>query len=274
MRENQGYYSLIQYSEFPERVEYVNIGVCLFSASMPQILIKFSESPKRVEHAFGIDLGVHYNLMKDAISSRIKNEFGNFWDKRSLDRFIELRSGKVRLSRAFSVYVSSPSDTLSELFESLVIEKPTQIRRERIKTRLKRELQFQNVEELLEQPDPVVLPQGPTIRAPYAYQNGSYNLICPVSLRDSPDVAIREAGKYALEGHWLYESSREVAGSIAKKLVIVGDLTGQNDDFSAAVQDVMKRSNIGFYPIADLTPLADDIRRNIALHGEKTLRVQ
>ena len=54
MSEAQGYFSLVQYSEIPERAEFVNIGVILFASALPHVLSKFSQRPRRAEKAFGV----------------------------------------------------------------------------------------------------------------------------------------------------------------------------------------------------------------------------
>ncbi|MGL4491118.1 MAG: hypothetical protein ACRCU5_16890, partial [Rhizobiaceae bacterium] len=149
------------------------------------------------------------------------------------------------------------------LFKDLVWELPKVSRQERVGVKLRKALQFQGVEDLLDNPEVVVLPQGPTIKAPYGYQNGAYNLICAVSLREDPNIAIQNAGKYALEGKWLYDSTKNAE---QKKLVIVGDLAGQKEEFSAAIEAVMAEHSVKFYRIERIDPLVKDIRDNNVLH--------
>lgn len=122
------------------------------------------------------------------------------------------------------------------------------------------------VEKLLEKPKPVELPQGIIIKAPYAYQNGSYNMIKAVSLRDNQDHALEVAGRHAIEGKWLRDATRLAA---PKRLVVVGDVNGQEQNFIAAVSDVLSEGHVSFYPMDDLDRLAEDIRRNVALHGQQ-----
>ncbi|WP_366664020.1 DUF3037 domain-containing protein, partial [Mesorhizobium sp.] len=45
IRESQGYFSLVQYSEFPERAEFVNIGVIVFAHG--SVFVKFSHRARR-----------------------------------------------------------------------------------------------------------------------------------------------------------------------------------------------------------------------------------
>ena len=134
---------------------------------------------------------------------------------------------------------------------------------QRIQTRLKREFELKGVEKLLEKPEPVSLPQGVTVKTPYAYQNGSYNMIDAISLRDDPNKVLEAASKQAIEGRWL--SQIELDGG-KKKLIVVGDVEDQQPNFISAIRDMMESHGVGFYTLSDIDPLADDIRKNFALN--------
>jgi hypothetical protein len=260
----QGYYSLIQFSEFPDRGEFVNIGVVLFSHAAPRVVVRFSESSRRAERVFGVSLGSRFNVLKDAIEKRIYADLSGEWNREKIERFISLRAGKVRLSPPRSVVVTDPFDAIEHLFGQLVVDVAPRKREPLASSRLKQRFESIGVEELLDKPEPVELPQGVVIKAPYAYQNGSYNLIKAVSLRDNQDHALEVAGRHAIEGKWLHASTRQ---SAPKRLVIVGDVQGQEPNFIAAVSDVMKEGNVAFYLMDDLERLAADIRQNAAIHG-------
>ncbi|MCA9071459.1 MAG: DUF3037 domain-containing protein, partial [Planctomycetaceae bacterium] len=124
MRESQGYYSLVQYAEFPERAEYVNIGVVLFADARPYVFIKFSESARRAERAFNVHLGNHFRHLQASMKSRLRVEFGEGWNKESIEKFASMRSGKIRLSPLRSVLSREPEEVLDGLFERLVGDVP------------------------------------------------------------------------------------------------------------------------------------------------------
>jgi hypothetical protein len=92
------------------------------------------------------------------------------------------------------------------------------------------------VEKLLEKPAPIELSQGVTIEAPWAYRNGAYNLIEPVRLEGPASEALAQASKRAVEGKWLREFTTEAP----KRLVVVGEVTGQELSF---VRGVRSRHN-------------------------------
>ena len=261
MSEKQGYFSLIQYSEYPERNEFVNIGIVLFSNVVPHVLVKFSENPIRIRKAFGVHLGKHFDLLKQSLSDRIQSEFCSSWNKQLIDKFIGLRSGKIRLSAPKSVLSSDPRALIDDLFEQLVQPFNQREPIQKVQSKLKRRFSEMGVENLLQKPDPVSLPQGVVVRAQYAYQNGAYNMINAISLRDDPNEALKAAGKQAIEGRWLSEFN-----SKPRKLIVVGDLEGQQSNFVHAIKEMMESHNVGFYPLSDIDPLANDIRKNVSNH--------
>lgn len=262
MRENQGYFALVQYSEYPERAEFVNIGVVLFANISPFVFTKFVERARRIERVFSKGPGAHFRYLKESLKSRLMFEFSSGWSPERVCRFIEQRSGKVRLSPARSVFVKEPLDTINQLFEDLVGELPQQKIGQRIGTRLKHEFQLQGVENLLDRPQPILLPYGVEIKAPYGYQNGSYNLIQAVALDGDPDHALERASPHMIEGRLLFEATKETE---QKRLVVVADVSGQDTAFVNMVADQMENHAVRFYRMDHIDPLVADIRKNVTV---------
>ncbi|MCO6184819.1 DUF3037 domain-containing protein [Rhizobium sp. L1K21] len=259
MDEKQGYFSLIQYSEYPERNEFLNVGIVLFSNAIPHVIVKLGESRSRIRKVFGVYPGKHFEILMHSMKDRIMSEFNSNWDRQSVEKFIGLRSGNIRLSSPKSVLVDAdPNIVANELFERLV--EPFEIREpiQRVQKKLKKQLVMSGVESLLEKPKPVSLPQGVVVKAQYAYQNGSYNLINAISLRDDPNIALAAAGKQAIEGLWLSEFDKG-----QKRLIVVGDVENQNSNFVNAVKDLMRMNKTEFYSLSDISPLAREIREHV-----------
>lgn len=264
MRESQGYYSLLQYSDIPERAEYVNIGVILFVNQPPHILSKFSARPRRVERVFNVHLGDHFRLLQESVKSRLEMEFGRGWEKERIEKFSALTSGKLRLSPLRSVLVAEPEEVVDDLFRQLVGEVPRLKRGPRPSTKLAEAFRLRGVKNLLVKPEPVDLPGGVKIEAPFAYQNGSFNLIDAVSLAGDPDKVLNRASPRMIEGALL---SQETSLSCPKRLVIIGDdADGQDIRFLNMLSRQMKEHHVGFYTIDDLDPLVSDIRKSFATH--------
>lgn len=260
----QGYYSIVQYSEFPERGEFVNIGVLLFAGMHPHVSAQFSKSPRRIEKAFGINIGVHYQRLVEAFYDRLRMEFAGEWSKEKIERFISMRSGKIRLSPLRSNLVKDASSELLELFETFVSEPSQKKRTDSALVRFKHKISLYGLENFLDRPEPIELPQGTTIKAPYGYQNGRYNLIAPLSLREDPDSALKKASAQAIQGQWLYD---QPAFSGGRKLIVVADMEGQDSAFVQALSQVMEDHHVGFYGMNDIEPLANDIRKNASLRS-------
>lgn len=265
MLEKQGYYSLIQYSEFPERNEFVNIGIVVFADDSPRVLMKFSKNSSRIKRVFGINPGKHFELLRDSIESRINSEFGSVWSKDRIIKFVGMQSGKLRISSPKSLYLENAQETLNKLFDSLVDGIENNVVKPRVQTILKKRFEVCGVEKLLERPESLLLPQGVSFSAPYAYQNGSYNFINAVSLRDEPNEALKSAGKYAVLGRWLSKAS----GS-TKKLVVVGDVENQEKAFINAIDELMTNHSAVFYNLSEIEPLVDDIRENFIRHAQSS----
>lgn len=259
MSDRQGYYSIVQYSEFPERGEFVNIGVVIFQRADPRVLMKFVQTPKRIEAAFKVRAGACFADMLASVSSRILNEFSQTWDIDALSRFIALRAGKTRMTEPRSILVENAGEPLDRLFTELVSDFPPMSRRQRVGRRLKDQFQRLGVEKMLDRPQPVDL-HGVTLKAPYGYQNGRYNMINGLSLTDDPDRALQAASAYAIKGRWLFEN-KAIRPS---RLVVVADVEGQRADFTHDISKVMQEHNVGFHMLNDLQALADDIREHAA----------
>ena len=266
MSDRQGYYSIVQYSEFPERSEFVNIGVVLFQRAEPRVLVKCVQTPKRIETAFKVRLGARFPDVLASLSSRLINEFSQNWDAGALSRFIGTRAGKVRMTEPRSILVEHADETLDRLFNELVSDFPPMSRRATVGRRLKDQFQQLGVENLLDRPQPVDL-HGVTLKASYAYQNGRYNMINGLSLTDDPDRALQAASAYAIKGRWLYEN-QSIRPS---RLVVVADVEGQRTDFTQDISKVMQEHNVGFHMLNDLHALADDIRQHAAGRGSQPL---
>ena len=120
MYKNQGYYSLIQYSERPERFEYINIGIVLFSSHHPRLNFMFADNPNRIEEFFACNLDGYFADVVTSIGNRLLSEFSKDWDKKTIDKFASMRSGKIHMTPPKSCLVENSNIALEELFSQLV----------------------------------------------------------------------------------------------------------------------------------------------------------
>ncbi len=114
----QGYFSLVQYGENPERAEYVNIGVILFTRFHPYILSKFITSSRQAN--ISIQRPYFLKDMIESLQHRISTEFAKDWSLDGINRFVELRTGNLRLLQPRSVLIKDPIDIIEDLYTKLV----------------------------------------------------------------------------------------------------------------------------------------------------------
>jgi hypothetical protein len=258
MADKQGYFSLVQYSQFPERGEYVNLGVILFAGSPLRAWIEFSRTPRRAERAFRVSLGRHFRDLQDSLQKRLEGSVRDGWRREELEQFIAMRSGRMRLSPLKSVLVSDPGFVLNDLFNRLVGEVPHHQRGPQAKTKLAKRFKDAAVDQFLFRPDPIDLSGGVRVEAPFAYRNGAVNLINAVSLAGDPDKALVRASPLMIEGKLLVEES---GGVEPRHLVVVGEhAETQEPDFVNLIERQMEDHKVRFFRSDRIDPLVSDIR--------------
>lgn len=264
MSKNQGYFSIVQYSEHPERLEFVNIGVVIFHSEISHVSFKLSEDAKRINSAYGINMGAHYKYLKNWIESKLVNDFSaSMPDIEKLNAFMSMRAGKVRMSPARSMFVQNVSKDIDELFASFVEPlKRNPKRRRAANLKLRKLLKFEKVEDLLDNPEPVNL-KNFSIKPDYGYQNGRYNLIKSVSLHGEPDSALDKVSNYAVRGKILFDHNPLIN---PKKLVVVGDDEDQDEDVVEEINNILSSHDVLFYPMSKVSPLVNDIKQNLVNH--------
>jgi Protein of unknown function (DUF3037) len=259
MSKKQGYYALLQFSPLPERFEFVNIGVMLIAPSERFVGIKYSHGLKRVEKLFGKQPAGAFDVLKQAFEQRIKVEILDNFNIENIERFAKLRANKMRISKILPIVVDQPDKDLEELFQSLVGENEVGVRLPKVQVELRKKFERGGVSMLVEKPQPVELPEGVVIDAPYAYKNGSYNLIDAVRLGAGSADALAQASKRAIEGQWLRRHSQKFGSP--SQLIVVGDLSQQPSAFVQAVDEMMKQHQVKFYELNNVEPLIEDIRK-------------
>lgn len=260
MSKPSGKYSIIQYSAAPERFEFVNIGILLLDLNRRHVGFRFAQSAKRLDLMFGKQPRAFLSALKDGLYNRVHAELGPEWDVQRLEKFAASRANNVRLSKLQPILIENPEVDLADLFSSLVFDEQPAPRVPRLASELRREFVRAGVEQFVERPRPIELPQGVKIDVPYAYQNGAYNLIDPVRLAGAADGALAQASKRAVQGQWLWQYSMRSARP--SKLVVVGEVTQQEPSFIIAVREMMQQHNVKFYEMSHVDPLLDDIKQN------------
>lgn len=267
MEHQRAYYSVLQFSPFPERFEFVNIGVLLYVPAARFIGIKLSKSNRRIEKLFGPQQDGYIDFVKESFEQRLRLELAKGLDREQLSAFGLNRANNIRMSKLLPIVAENPEAAVQNLFNDLVGDEVVIKRQPRVAALLKRRFEKEGVAHYVqERPEPVQLQgQGVTISAPFGYQNGAFNLIAPIRLGGETGDALREAGKRALEGQMLAEHNRK--SDVQRRLVVVGEFSKQPSSFVNTVSDLMDRHSVRFFDLREIDPLIADIKHNALYHA-------
>lgn len=267
MQRMQGSYALIQFSPVPERMEFLNVGVVLAVPDAGYIGVRFAKSHSRIDRFFKHPQSSFLQNAKEGLARRLSFEFGKSFEIGALESFAANRANELRISAFLPVAVAEPKIVLDRLFGELVGEDKIRHRRPRMARVLKEAFVEARVFGFVEEkPEPFELPDlGISIKAPFGYQNGAYNLIDGMQFGPDPSEALEKAGKRALEGALLWKQSK-IHGP-QKRLVVVGDFSDKPESFYDAVGEQLEKNEVRLYRLDNIAPLVEDITQNASLHS-------
>ncbi|WP_422370698.1 DUF3037 domain-containing protein [Hoeflea sp.] len=249
-------YSIVQFSPFPNRFEYVNVGVIVFDSVHERVAVKNSHDFSRVRRFFG---DVNTVFLKNALhdfSERVNFHFlrSNVLSQAKVEEFNSKRADLFRLTSLNAVAGSDVELVAAKLFGELVLWEAHPKKIERINTLLTSAFREAGVLSLLDKrPEPIHLDQyGVTLQADYGYQNGVYNLIDAARF-DNPQRGLAEAGKRILEGKALSEM-------IGKRLIVVGEFGDQPDNFVDNLREDFERVGSKLFRLEEVNELSAEIR--------------
>ena len=252
-----GKYALVQFCPEPERQEFLNVGLIMLAPEAAGYArVEFVEDPSRIEKIFGHLSNRYFEAVLESLGKRIESHFrsGNWF---SLEEFIDRRANEVRITKLMSLRIDQDiDDEFDALFDKLVGTKKKRVSRPRARRELSGFFRSQKVEHLLDRPKGFELDQyGLTVSAPFAYQNGSYNLIDSIRITSSVSESLREVGKKAMEGHLLWNDY----ALYGARMVIVADFSEQSDEFHRAVSEHFEFANVKLYAFEEAGVLVEDI---------------
>jgi hypothetical protein len=268
MSQRKGYYSLIQFSPDPSRLEAVNIGVVVYSSHDGKLSLEITRSNRRIRRFFGEQDWKFVKRAKAAISNQLHREY--FRSIQDLESFIAKRANAIQLSAPRPMQIASIDEAVKSLYLRLVGEEPVE-RRHRIARDLTKSLEDAGVAALVERFVSVEIPDFKrSVRVPYAYRNGRFNLISPLEFDPETDL-LAKTGKSAIEGKLLYDRPDPKFGQM--QLVVVANFDEEIErPTRELVEKIFLENKVKVYPIAELGPLVDDIRKSAAEHGLQTAR--
>ncbi len=222
MEAEKGYYSLVQYCPDRSRQETANLGVLLFCPGLNFLKMKNTASVKRVRSFFRDQNFNPKSLMSAvyALESRVNLIAEKTWGMNELNDFIEKRANEIILTPLRPVKVKNPELALNRLFEELVqTGKPEKKEKNDI---------FQKVKNIFRSPElegrvrfnvniPVPLTDR-TFKVPYAFHNGSLNLVKTETFSLQKGHAVTKAGSLIVPADLIQKHADE--SGLKRKVII------------------------------------------------------
>ena len=261
--ESTNYYSLIQFSPDRSKHEAVNIGVAVYSRSEHRVYVRISKDNRRIKRFFGDQDWQFVAIARRAIQQRLSSE--SFGSVKDLEEFISRRANSIRMTELQPISSSNVESDVEGLYSDLV-EEAIHSKRARIDREFGQVLLGAGVRGLVKGRVRVPLSSfGGSLQAPYAFQNGRFNLLEPVQFGADGKSLLEVVGGKAIEGRYLYEHPDPTHGELC--LNVVGHFS-PNATVSARnfAEDVFAENNVRFYSWDDLEPLFREIRDAARLH--------
>ena len=260
MLNTQGQYCLIRFCPDFSRQEFVNIGVAIYSPETKCVVVKLSPDNRRLTQVFGKqDLHLVKRLKRSIEESLRRQSFGTVEE---FQNFIERSANAVRLGPMRPVRITDIEQSLKLLYARLVDEVAP--RRPGIYRALKEVLAESGVDSYVQKSVTIDIPSfDQSIRVPYAYQNGRYNLIAPVEFTSE---VLSRAGEKAIQGQLLYEQTDPEHGPM--HLIVVAKFSKDVPQSARlGVADIFAKHHVGIHDLEDINPLIEDIRQSAVEHG-------
>ena len=256
-----GYYFVIQYCPDLARQEAANVGVVLFCPDPFYLKARTAKGNDRIRRFFR---PIHadwdqINVIKRSIEERLTLDRDQFRDLASLERFAATRANAMRLTAPRAIAVEDPDGELRRLFAQLVCGREHK-RAARVRKLLDRSFRAEDVASYIRRNLSIALPGfQETVRAPYGFQNGRFNLIQTAGFRDLDTAGIlRKAGRLAMEGDLLSRHPDERLGE--RKLIVVGQIGREQKSIAAAVKEVLHENKPDLYTTQEIDRLLEVIR--------------
>jgi hypothetical protein len=224
----------------------------------------------RISKVFGHQDWDFIEKQKLAIKSRLHLDKRFFRTLENLNDFIARRANAIRISPARPVRTEDPQVELDRLFDRLVAihKKGVVERRRRIDSQLNEVFRLKGISPFLKRSVEIEIPAiNQPIRAPYAFQNGRFNLIEPMQFESlSPKAVFAKASKQAVEGQFIYEQPDPRLGPL--KLVVVANFDRHQVNEFRTVQTIFDKHSVDLYTLDRIDPLVNQIRVAAEQHHE------
>ncbi|HEY7423605.1 MAG TPA: DUF3037 domain-containing protein [Gemmataceae bacterium] len=262
MKATTGYYSIIQFCPDPARREVANVGVVLLCPELGFLKTRMAEGTHRIKEVFPKLRPDPKRLASELrlVERRLDIDREYFKTVDDLTRFAETRANAMRLTLPLPIRIEQPEAELSRLFARLVGERERQPRN-RIRRALAETFKKWALTDRIQENVRVTLPLfDRSIKAPFGFQNGRFNLIQATKFAGHKMAGILpRAGQFALEGELLTRQPHPKLGPM--QLVVVAQFGADQDDVFEAVRSIFQEKQTRLYTLDEADRLAEEIRQ-------------
>lgn len=263
MNSTKGYYCVIQYCPDRSRLEAANIGVLLFCPEINFLKARTDKAAHRIKQFFGLkqEDKKYIDALRASIEQRLKTEKQSFQTVEDLENFIATRANTIKVTAPRPMKVQDPEKDLETLFEQLV-KAPARRQEARrdgsMRQILAEAFEDENIRRKIRKDIHIDLPEFRSVRAPFGYQNGRFNLIKPARFDDKGgESAFKEACLYAIEGDYVYKYEHPEFGQM--QMAVVGQFNPEQQEAEKTVRKTLGDHNVMLYTQEELNKLFRDI---------------
>jgi hypothetical protein len=222
MEETKGYYSIIQYCPDFSRHEMVNVGVILLVPEKHFVAARTSGTNSRARKVFGQGSfdPARLNFAKSSIEKRLQIDKDRLIKLEEFERFADARGNDLVITKPRPVRLAEPEQELDHLFSELVKHREGR-KKQPVFPLLDKALRDLRFEKRIEYNKHVDVPiVGRKLQIPYAFRNGTYNLLKPqLFTHDAMLVGMQ----LAVEGDLVQSCS---GNGVDRKLIVIPKIEG------------------------------------------------
>ena len=259
-----GYYCLVQFCPNASRLEAANVGVVLLCPGRNYLSARLAASNERIRQFFSkeeYDLG-QLNALKAGFVSRINRE-REFDTLDGFRTFASLQCNLLRMTPPLGCRVGGhPNETRDALFDRLVGERSKATPTKQVRRRVREAFAKNKLLGTVVRPKfRVRVPQFASVREfPFAWQNGSTNLIEPIQFGSGDELAIQQqASRLAIEGKSL-AAIEPSDGSAGYRVDVIGDFPKASAAFEPMVRRLLEDHDVDYHPLDRLGEYVQTVR--------------
>jgi hypothetical protein len=250
-------------------METANVGVILFCPGWNFLDARLTTSYSRIATFFNrhdVDKA-SLGATLESFKQRLLKTKDQFKTKDDLNRFIETRANELILTQPRSIKVLKPHEEIEALYRELLGPRE-KIRQEKLPVLPALDAIFRRPtlhEKVMFNMEVTIPFLGHTVTVPYAYQNGTQNLVRPEIISSKEGHAMNQAEKLAIEGDLLRRHPDEKGHQ--RKLIVVIKPASQEpgDPVLRRIEGLLNEYHVRSLFPWDLDKFADEVEKTAHL---------